>query len=73
MAFCIRGLLLVVGVWLSENGQGHFSPQLAGEAPAHSGAISISKELGSGGRGSLYFCSEATFQDDVVAIAALSF
>lgn len=44
---------------------------LAGEAPAHSSAISTSKGLGGGGSGSLYFCSEATFQDDVVAIAAL--
>lgn len=53
--------------------EGHSSPQLAGEAPAHSSAISTSKGLGGGGGGSLYFCSEATFQDDVVAIAALGF
>lgn len=63
--------------WLSASvafiAEGHSSLQLAGEAPAHSSAISTSKGLGGGGSGSLYFCSEATFQDDVVAIAALGF
>lgn len=42
-----------------------------GEATAYSSAISTSKGLGGGGSCSFYFCSEATFQDDVVAVTAL--
>lgn len=47
------------------------SRSLPGQVTAYSVVISISKGLGGEGSCPLYFCSEATFQNDVVAITAL--
>lgn len=54
------------------DGQGPFYLQLAREAAASDGAIPTSKGVHGLGAAALC-CSEATFQDDVVAIAAFCF